>query len=546
MTSTDALLRSRGLGVVWIEPHRGYAREFDLPRGDDWDPLEAIARAHMQRVSRSSVFSARARAEALAAHCVRAGASAVVFSGVPDDAEVWFRSVFAAQHPGIRTCTLDDDYGPASTDISRSAAARPERPRARKVLESASSFGQYQREWFSETRERADAGEPFVMVNADAPQEMLRALDIPFVINQWWASVAAAKGGTARARAALASAGHPTAHATYNSQGLADHLASGGDAPWGGLPTPTALVAMRGDDAVATVFEEWAQATGAELVLYDRTRESRTDFPTRWWELMPRDWESVLEGARIDYLTEQLRTSIATFERLAGRTLERSRLEAVLALVNEQEEWYRKARDLIAATVPAPISVVDSIPATMIPQWHRGTQWGRDAARSFYLEVKALVEAGVAVCPGERIRLMWAGVGLWQHMWLYQAFEESHGAVFVWSIYLGLAADGYARFSRPGGDPMRALAARFLTMGDELGMPSWASQWYLHEAKRNGIDAIVALSSVEPEVVTALERAGFPVLVVDVDNLAEDVADVHAAISGFLDEISGECGGAES
>jgi hypothetical protein len=36
-------------------------------------------------------------------------------------------------------------------------------------------------------------GEPFAFVNADVPQEIFRAMDIPYVVNQWWASVCAAK-----------------------------------------------------------------------------------------------------------------------------------------------------------------------------------------------------------------------------------------------------------------------------------------------------------------------------------------------------------------
>jgi hypothetical protein len=40
---------------------------------------------------------------------------------------------------------------------------------------------------------------------------------------------------------------------------------------------------------------------------------------------------------------------------------------------------------------------------------------------------------------------MWVGRGLWSDMGFYQRWEDSHGAVFVWSMYLGLAADGYLR-----------------------------------------------------------------------------------------------------
>ncbi|MFC5827547.1 2-hydroxyacyl-CoA dehydratase family protein [Nonomuraea insulae] len=76
-------------------------------------------------------------------------------------------------------------------------------------------------------------------------------------------------------------------------------------------------------------------------------------------------------------------------ETTTGGRFGESRFREVMALVNEQEEWNRKTRDLIARTRPAPIGVNDGIPAVMLPQWHRGTEWARDAARSLYEEVRA-------------------------------------------------------------------------------------------------------------------------------------------------------------
>src|SRR6185503_17991033 len=97
-----------------------------------------------------------------------------------------------------------------------------------------------------------------------------------------------------------------------------------------------------------------------------------------------------------------------------------ARFEEIMILVNEQEDWYRRTRDLIAAAPAAPVGVVDTMPATMVPQWHRGTLWACNAARTFHDEVAGLVEAGASVCPDERVRLMWIGRGLWSNMAFYQ------------------------------------------------------------------------------------------------------------------------------
>ena len=132
------------------------------------------------------------------------------------------------------------------------------------------------------------------------------------------------------------------------------------------------------------------------------------------------------------------------------------------------------------------------MPAVMIPQWHRGTEWGRDAARGFHEEVEAAVARGDAVCADERLRLMWVGRGLWFNLGFYQHFQEQFGAVFVWSMYLAIAADGYPRY---GGTPLRQLAARFVGFADFLGMPGWADQWYLQQAQTHRIDGVVHLVS---------------------------------------------------
>src|SRR5206468_2729614 len=130
------------------------------------------------------------------------------------------------------------------------------------------------------------------------------------------------------------------------------------------------------------------------------------------------------------------------------------------------------------------------------------------------------------------------GRGLWSDMGFYQKWEESHGAVFIWSMYLAIAADGYIRNFDRGRDPMRALAARFITMGDELRMPTWAGPWYVHEAQTHSVDGAVALRDADPFVVRALREAGIPVLELPVDNFAregEDASAIEATIRAFIE-----------
>jgi hypothetical protein len=410
--------------------------------------------------------------------------------------------------------------------------------RSTKALASSAAFTGYQRAWFGEVRARVAAGEPLAVVNADTPHEIFRALDIPYVVNQWWSSIISAKQLAPRYLEMLAGAGYPDDDEQYNALALGEVLAADpGTAPWGGLPTPTILCATATSDAMRKLFEIWAERTGAHLHLLERTIDSRPDLDPRWWEQLPGHWDSALETERLDLMVAELRALVGDLAELTGRRLDEDRLAEVLDLVNEQEAWYRRTRALVAATVPAPVSVADTIVATMIPQWHRGTEWGRDAARAVHDEVAERVRSGTAACPGERLRLMWLGRGLWSSMGLYQALEERYGAVFVWSMYLALAADGYLRETK--GDPLRALAARVLPMGDELRLPTWSSAWHVHEARTHGIDAVVSLGEDDWFSRRALEAEGIPVLHLDGDNTdRRDLTDerLYDEISRFIEE----------
>ena len=132
-----------------------------------------------------------------------------------------------------------------------------------KRLRSATEANKYQREWFAETRERVSKGEPFAIVNADVPQEILRAMDIPYVVNQWWAAVCAAKQMSPYYFGLLNERGYRQDLCHYCSLSLASafdpHPENG---PWGGLPRPTLVVARLTCDAQAKIFELWSRQYG--------------------------------------------------------------------------------------------------------------------------------------------------------------------------------------------------------------------------------------------------------------------------------------------
>lgn len=378
-------------------------------------------------------------------------------------------------------------------------------------LESASAAVAYQREWFHGLRARTEAGEPLVLANADAPHEVLRAMDIPYVVNQWWSSIIAAKRAAPASLAAIAAAGLPDDSRQYDVLPLGAQDLASEDAPWGGLPEPRFAISERSGDVTHKIFERWARRSGTETFLLSRT--AAVPAPEGWWESVAHDWDDVFGSDRIDLLQGEIEELVRWLEERTDRILDLDLLTEVMALANEQAEWNRRTRDLLAAARPLPVEVSDIIPAVMVPQWHRGTRWAADAAHRLHDEVAARIADGAAVHEGERLRLMWIGRGVWSDLDLYRSFQDDFDAVFVWSMYLAIAADGYARY---GSDPVRALAARFVGLTDLLYVPPMSSSWYAKEALTHGVDGVVHLVADDTPgaalISAALEAQGTPVL----------------------------------
>ncbi len=380
-------------------------------------------------------------------------------------------------------------------------------------------FSEYQRQWFSEVRERVADGEPFAVLSADSPHEIYRAMDIPYVVLQWWSSLISAKQLGPRYLAALSEAGYPSSYEQYNTLPLGELLAGDpGTAPWGGLPRPTILQASLSSDSMRQLFEVWSRRTGATFLAIERSLDTRTQVPARWWEELPDRWDTFLPRERLDLLSNELTGLVRVLEATTGRRFSESRFAEVMDLANEQAEHNRATRDMVARSSPAPVSAGETMPAVMIPQWHRGSEWARDAAAELRGEVEQRVATGQAAYADEKLRLMWLGRGLWSSLGLYQQFQERYGAVFGWSMYLGLAADGYLRYF-DGRDPLRALAARFVPVGEELRMPTWSSAWHLKEAQLHMVDGVISLGEDDFFSVRKLEAAGIPVLTIRADNV---------------------------
>lgn len=415
--------------------------------------------------------------------------------------------------------------------------------RSVKKLNAPKLASAHQKEWFKSLRPRVEAGEPFAFVGASSPIEIFRAMDIPCVVNQWWTAICAAKQMGPKFYGLLKDAGYRDDMCSYCAAAYACALdPNPEEGPWGGLPHPTIVVAGDGCSSGGKIEELMADAFGSsKFTMHNYHQDIVTD---NWWEKSIDNWEELIGKKRLDFYENEVRELVAFLERETGRTLDMNKLIKVLNNVNEQERYYRMTRNLIAESVPSPVTVTDTVNAVMQAQWHRGSDWAVEHAKGLYEEVKDLYDRGVAAVPNEKIRLLWIGRGLWFNLAFYQHFEEKYGAAFIWTMYLGIAADGYIR-ENVEKNPLRAVAARFSFLEDILHTPPFNSQWFVKEAQYNQIDGVVFLvpencmnnGDFGYNIIQSLERAGFPVCVLRADPADEKKWSQEAMVAAVEDLI---------
>jgi benzoyl-CoA reductase subunit B len=373
----------------------------------------------------------------------------------------------------------------------------------------------HQKQWFADLRKRViEGGEPYVLTAAVAPHEIFESFDIPYVCSEWWSGLTAARRQSAEYFNILEKHGYHDGLPRYGALALATAL-NDEDAspPWGGLPKP-AFIMYQGEDGPAARWENLADAFGVPGVITS-TGPDPSRVHDHWWETSKWMWEDLYDPARIDCIVQGYRDVIEACERASGKRFDIDSLRAVMDRANAQEDAFGEARVAMQRAQKVPVPLSEELGNVMTIQWHRGSQWALDAARMYRDEVVKRADEGVAICPDERMRLMWGGLGLWQNVGFYRAYEQSHGAVFLRSIYMSIAIDGYTRYGTR--DPLRALAARYAGIGIELTVPPAITGWAVAEAKQYRVNGAVILPDDHKFTERALEEAGIPVMVIPVD-----------------------------
>lgn len=390
-------------------------------------------------------------------------------------------------------------------------------------LNAVNRVRQIRRDWTDETRARVASGEDFVVCNGDECEELMIAMDIPFIAVNYWNFVILAQKKTEYYFNVLRERGY------YGDDFFALGYASALDpseAPWGGLPAPTLIVGSTRFESELRICELWANEVGCDCIPVDFSFCSpiADRLPYDWPDKMFSGWARFVDADRLTHRWSEERMLVRHLERATGKHFTVAEMSRVCELINEQMMWWEKAQKLIAAARPCPVTLRDQM-SMYQAMWHRGTELGVDLIKSYHDEVEERVKAGVSAIENEKYRLYYGSqVAPWG-----TEIEEKYGAAAVACYYTGIP-NLYAREYDPA-DPMKALAARHMLLF------SIGSARILREAKSHGCDAVIG---VEPSRLDfpsideiEIEAAGLPYLSVPREAKDPEIVD---SVSQFIED----------
>ncbi|UJQ93360.1 2-hydroxyacyl-CoA dehydratase family protein [Mariluticola halotolerans] len=401
-----------------------------------------------------------------------------------------------------------------------------------------------QKQWFTDFRDRAiNEGEPYVIAAAVSPHEIFHTMGVPLVTNTWYSSIISAKRLSPYYFDLMEKLGYHADLPRYLSLPMMTTLDGDAErAPYGGLPKPAMIVDRLRGDYAQRISRQWAAAFGSPHYFLDVPAQTR--LAPDWWNRAQHAWENLYEPHRLDFYVNQIKGLIAFAQEETGRRFDLDAFGDQMHKINAAGENVSRARDLIASADKLPVAMPDQLTNVMAATWNRGSQWSVDHTARYADEIAGRVENGTSVAPNEKKRLLWLNTGLWFNTAFYRAFEESHGAVFVWSMYSNYLSDGYRKYS--SSDPLRALAARSISMNEQLHLPPWMSGWILKQAEDFRADGAVMLTPIGDRLsafgtracIDMLERNGLPVLELSasmVDARMWDNDEMIAKVGNFIE-----------
>jgi bcr-type benzoyl-CoA reductase subunit B len=270
--------------------------------------------------------------------------------------------------------------------------------------------------YYIEAKTAADTGKKVAWITSGGPVEPLIAMDvIPVYPENHGAMIGASKQGPELCEQAE-NLGYSRDLCSYARADIGQSVTGGG--PIGGLPAPDMLVCC--NNICGTVMKWYeVQARRYQVPLFI------LDTPFCHTEFTPEIHT---------YVRRQIDEYIAFLETAVGAKMDPDRLAETGRLSMEGSMMWQRVLDL-AKLKPAPISSFDAFFHLALIVTLRGTRVVVDYYRELIEEMEQRHAQGIASVPGEKYRLLWDNLPVWNRTrWLSDQFA-AHRACLVADTY---------------------------------------------------------------------------------------------------------------
>lgn len=278
---------------------------------------------------------------------------------------------------------------------------------------------------------------------------------------------------------------------------------------------------------------------------------------TKWYEISARIHQAPLfvldapfvvspdpEPSVVAYVRRQLEELIAFVETHFGLRYDEAKLRETIRLSKRAVTLWQEILDLCRHR-PSPVNTFDlwlqMTPMTLT----RGTQQCVDYYELLKAEIEERVRAGVAAVPGERLRLLWDDIGIWQRMRELAEKFGSYGASFVASTY----TDIWLFHELDPDNALDSLARACLGVHFNHSL-DYRADYIIRRIKKYAVDGVVIHScrSCKPWFIGSYdlkemiaEQTGVPTLIFDGDQidprfLSDD--QMYSRIDAFMETLT--------
>ena len=279
---------------------------------------------------------------------------------------------------------------------------------------------------------------PVAWVTSGAPVEILRAMGIEAVYPENYGALCGARGAGTTLSESAEARGYAPELCSYAKISLGS-IYDPAKAPMKGLPKPDVLIVCNN---ICNTVVKWFEAVAAHY----RIPIFILDTPFL---------HDGLEEHTVAYVKSQLEELIAFLERTTRRRFKERRLREVIELSDECVRLWGEIRQMCKAR-PSPLNAPDLFVNMAAIVVLRGTREAVDYYRMLRDEVKQRVEQGIGAVPGERFRLLWDNIALWNRLYRFYTYFARKGCCFVVDTYTG-AWDAPIE----EGEPLEALARTY-------------------------------------------------------------------------------------